>query len=87
MSRQLFRLAGSPVKSDTLLALQRLSMDAEEHELVGSILIPLYKGKIYFPITTGWAADNHTLTAGILNVCMVLINERAIAQSIPSTKS
>ena len=85
MKRETFRLAGDVVKTDTLVALQSLSLQAEGHELVGSILIPLYKGKKYFPITTGWAADNYTFTTGILSVCMVLINEKAIGQSIPLT--
>ena len=86
MRRHPFYLAGELISSDTVSALERLTLQAHQNELVGSILIPLYKDKIYFPITTGWASDNHTFTVGILDVCMDLIRVQAIRQSVPDTK-
>ena len=81
-ARQHFRLVGDLVTDDTLETFERLAEQARQRLLVGSIIIPLYRGKKYFPITTGWATDNETFTAGILSVCTMLINERAITQSI-----
>ncbi len=86
MGRQTFRLASNLVSRDTISALETLAHEARDHILVGSILIPLYKGKRYFPITTGWAADNLTFTTGVLDVCKLLITEKALAQSVLDSK-
>ena len=82
MTRGSFRLAGKLISPDIHEILNQLVEEAKNDRLVGLIAIPLYRGRRYFPITAGWAAENHTFSVGIMEVSMFLIAERAIKQSV-----
>lgn len=84
MRRGNFQLIGALISRDTLDAHERLAIEARDHILVGSIIIPMYKGKRYYPITTGWAAENYTFTAGVMGVCLQIIEQKAVEQSVPN---
>ena len=60
----------------------RLTEEARRGELVGSIVIPLYRHnhgkKQYLIALSGWAAENPTFAAGAMSVCQLLLQEKGL---------
>lgn len=60
----------------------RLAEEARRGELVGSIVIPLYRRdqgkKQYLIALSGWAAENPTFAAGAMSVCQLLMQEKGL---------
>lgn len=82
-----FSLVGFEPDADCEHLFSRMLEEARRGVLVGAIVVPLYKRihvrqgeteRQYAVSLCGWASNNHTLSAGILNCCTRLVEESAL---------
>lgn len=79
---RVFRLVEVLKDQDTKETLQKLLKESESGDLVGAVVIPMYRRKgraKHFKLcVTGWASENPTLAAGAISACLVLITELSL---------
>lgn len=85
MSREVFQLAGIRPANDSMELFERLCREAEQGDLVGSIVVAMYRpracGHRYFLSMTGWASNSPTFAAGAMSACQVLVQELALQEA------
>jgi len=82
---KIFRFVGEHHDEDTTELHTKLAKQAEQGDLVGSIVIPFYsKGKTskqYMVATSGWATQNSTFSCGMLLVCLIVLALKAASDA------
>lgn len=85
MPSNVFRLAGITPNEDSRALFERLAAEAAQGDLVGSIVISLYKrgrsNKHYYLSLSGWAQHNATFAAGAMSSCQLLMQELALQEA------
>lgn len=82
---RVFKLVELVKDAGTKEMLNKLLKEAESGDLVGAVVIPMYRtkgsAKHYKLCLTGWAAQNPTLSSGAMSACLVLITELSLQEA------